>query len=310
MTFEEQLAELKNWGKWGADDEKGALNYITDRKRAEAASLVRRGRTFALGLPVKNCAGPQQGLASRINPLHFMTATGCDPVSGFDLGGGCRFTDDFLAMAVQGGTQWDALCHVFYNDQLYNGYPASSVDSMGAHKNGIEKVHGEFVTRGVVIDAARLKGVDCLDPGYAVTIADLEEAEKQQGVTLGEGDILLLRTGLLSKVKAEFTDWTDYRDGPEPGLHWETAAWLGERHVAAVAADNTMVEAADVMEGIAIPFHMIALTNLGLHLGEFWYLEELAADCAEDGVYECLLVAQALPIHGGTGSPLNPIALK
>jgi kynurenine formamidase len=310
MTFEEQLAKLSNWGKWGADDEKGALNYITDAKRAEAAKLVRTGKSFALGLPVQNCAGPQQGVGGRINPLHFMTATGCDPVSGYDLGGGCRYTDDFLALTVQGGTQWDALCHVYYEGKLYNGYDATEVDSRGAHKNGIEKVHGDFVSRGLLIDAAGLKGVECLPSGYAVTIEDLEACEKRQGVRVEEGDIMLLHTGLMSKVKDDFSDWSGFREGQEPGLHWETAAWLGERKVAAVAADNQMVEAGGVMEGVAIPFHMIALTNLGLHLGEFWYLEELAADCATDGVYECMLVAQALPIHGGTGSPLNPIALK
>ena len=310
MTFEETLAQVSNWGKWGADDEKGALNYITDAKRAEAAGLVRKGQTFSLGLPLQSGAGPQLGGAGRINPLHFMTATGCDPTSGYDLGGGARFTDDFLAIAVQGSTQWDALCHVYYGDKLYNGHDATHVDSHGAHRNGIEKVHSDFVTRGVLLDIARLKGVTCLDRGYAITVADLEEAEKAHGVTVGEGDILLVRTGLMTTVTDDWTDWTEFRNGPEPGLHWETATWLGERRVAAVAADNQMVEAGGVIEDIAIPFHMIALTNLGMHLGEFWNLEDLAADCAADGVYECLLVAQALQIQGGTGSPLNPIAMK
>lgn len=308
--FEDQLAKVKAWGRWGDDDEKGALNYITDAKRAAAAGLVRRGRTFSLGLPILNGAGPQSGLGGRVNPLHFMTASGCDPVSGFELGAGCRYTDDFIALTVQGGTQWDALCHIYYDGKLYNGHPSSSVDSGGAHRNGIDKVHAEFVSRGVLLDAARGKGVDCLEPGYAVTIADIEAAEERQGVTVGEGDILLLRTGQMTKVKQGFSDWSDFKAAPEPGLHWETAAWLGERRVAAVAADNSMVEAAGVLEDVMVPFHMIALTNLGIHLGEYWYLEELAADCADDGVYEFMLVAQALPIQGGTGSPLNPLAIK
>ena len=211
---------------------------------------------------------------------------------------------------MQGGTQWDALCHIYYDGRLYNGHPASSVDSSGAHKNGIDKVHSEFVSRGVLLDVARLKGVDCLAPAYAVTIEDLEAAERSQGVLVGEGDILLLRTGQMTKVKEGFTDWTEAQAEPEPGLHWETAAWLDERRVAAVAADNSAVEAAEQLEGLTVPFHMLALTNLGIHLGEYWYLEDLAADCAEDGVYECMLIAQALPIEGGTGSPLNPLALK
>ena len=308
--FKTQLSELKHWGKWGADDERGALNFITAEKRAHAATLARTGKTFSLGLPMLNGAGPQMGVGGRTNPMHFMTKTGCDPDTGFDLGHDCSYTDDFIAFTVQGGTQWDALCHVYYGGVMYNGIDATAVHSGGADKLGIDKVHGDFVTRGVLFDAARAKGVDCLDPGYAITIEDFEAMEASQGVKLGEGDIALVRTGSMTKVKDGFRNWDEYHAAPEPGVHWETAAWLGERRAAAIAADNTMVEAAGVMDGVAIPFHMLALTNLGMHLGEFWVLEELAADCAADGVYEFLLVAQALPIEGATGSPLNPIAIK
>jgi kynurenine formamidase len=209
---------------------------------------------------------------------------------------------------VQGGTQWDALCHIFYGDRLYNGHPAGSVTSSGASRNGIDKVHADFVSRGVLLDVAREKAVGCLEPGYAIRSADLEAAEKAQGVAVGSGDILLVRTGQMSTV-GDFANWSAFH-GAEAGLHWETAEWLHERQVAAVAADNSMVEASGVLEGVAIPFHMLALCNLGIHLGEFWYLEELAEDCAADGVWEFLLVAQALPIVGGTGTPVNPLALK
>ena len=306
--FEEMLARLSNWGRWGADDERGALNYVTDEKRRRAAGLVRRGRTFSLSIPVEGGRGPQRGLGGRINPLHFMTATGCDPSGPVDLGHGCRYTDDFLAMTVQGGTQWDALCHIFYDGKLYNGHPASAVTSRGAARNGIEKVHADFVTRGVLLDVAREKGVDCLERGYAITAADLEAAERTQGVAVESGDVLLVRTGQMSTVVG-FRDWSAFH-GTEAGLHWETAEWLHEREVAAVAADNSMVEASGVLEGVVIPFHMLALCKLGIHLGEFWYLEELADDCADDGVWEFLLVAQGLPIVGGTGTPVNPLALK
>jgi kynurenine formamidase len=306
--FEELLRRLKNWGRWGDADERGALNFITEDKRRKAAQLVRRGRTFSLAIPITNGAGPQTGSAGRINPLHFMTATGCDPASPYDLGAGAGYTDDFLAMAVQGGTQWDALCHIFYDGKLYNGVPAGSVSSAGASRNGIEKVHADFVTRGVLLDVARYKGVDCLEPGYAIDVGDLEGTEREQAVRVGEGDVLVVRTGQMSRVGA-FDDWSVFQ-GPEAGLHWKTAEWLHERCVAAVAADNTMVEASQVLEGVMIPFHMLALCNLGIHLGEFWYLEDLAADCAEDGTWEFMLVAQGLPITGGTGTPVNPLALK
>jgi kynurenine formamidase len=306
--FESLLRGLRNWGRWGDEDERGALNYITEEKRRNAAGLVRRGRTFSLSIPVANGRGPQRGLGGRVNPLHFMTATGCDPSGQVELGHGCRYTDDFLAMTVQGGTQWDALCHIFYGDELYNGHPARSVTSSGAARNGIDKVHADLVSRGVLLDVAREKGVDCLEPGTAIRSADLEAAEQAQGVTLESGDILLVRTGQMSTV-GNFANWSVFH-GKEAGLHWETAEWLHERQVAAVAADNSMVEASGVLDGVAIPFHMLAICNLGIHLGEFWYLEELADDCAGDGVWEFLLVAQALPIVGGTGTPVNPLALK
>ncbi len=306
--FRAQLKELRTWGKWGKQDQKGALNYITDEKRARAAALVRRGRTFSLAIPMTSGAGPQRGLGGRINPLHFMTATGCDPAGAVDLGANCRYTDDFLVMTVQAGTQWDALCHIYYDDTLYNGFPASRVDSGGAKVDGIDRVHSDFVSRGVLLDVARLQGVDCLAPGHAVKSAELEAAEARQGVRVEEGDILLLRTGQMSRTRG-FQDWSVFH-GPEAGLHWETAQWLHERRVAAVAADNSMVEASGVMDGVMVPFHMLALTNLGIHLGEFWYLEELAADCAGDGVFEFLLVAQGLPITGGSGTPVNPLAIK
>jgi kynurenine formamidase len=305
--FETLLRTLTTWGRWGPEDEKGTLNYITPAVRRRAAELVRQGKTFSLSIPIRHGSGPQAG-GARINPMHLMTATGCDPSGRVDLGMNTRYVDDMLVMMVQGGTQWDALCHVYYDEQLYNGFPATQVDSRGAQRGGIDKVHAEFVSRGVLLDVARAQGVDRLAPGYAITSADLDATAAGQGTTVGEGDIVLVRTGQMSTV-GDFANWDAFR-GREAGLHWETAAWLHEHRVAAVAADNSMVEATGQLRGVYVPFHMLALRNLGLHLGEFWYLEALAADCAADGVWDCLLVAQALPIAGGSGSPVNPLALK
>lgn len=306
-SFEELLGRLSNWGRWGAEDERGTLNYITDDTRRRAAGLVRRGKTFSLAIPIEHGAGPQRG-GGRINPLHLMTATGCDPKSRVDLGMNTRYVDDVLVMMVQGGTQWDALCHVFYADRLYNGFPASAVDSRGAHRGAIDKVHADFVSRGVLLDVARWQGVDCLPAGYAITTADLEATAAHEHVTVGEGDIVLIRTGQMSTI-GDGGDWAVFH-GKEAGLHWETAEWLDARRVAAVAADNSMVEATGQLRGVRVPFHMLALCNLGLHLGEFWDLEALAADCAADGVFEFLVSAAALPIVGGSGSPVNPLAIK
>jgi kynurenine formamidase len=306
-SFEELLRTLTNWGRWGAHDEKGTLNYITPEVRQRAAGLVRQGKTFSLSIPIRHGSGPQMG-GGRINPLHLMTATGCDPSSRVDLGMNTRYVDDVLVMMVQGGTQWDALCHVYYDDHIYNGFPATEVDSRGAQRGGIDKVHTDFVSRGVLLDVARQKGLDCLPAGYAITTADLEATVAAQGTRVVQGDIVLVRTGQMSTV-GDFVKWDAFR-GRESGLHWETAEWLHERRVAAVAADNSMVEASGQLPGVRVPFHMLALCNLGLHLGEYWYLEGLAADCAADGTWECMLVAQALPIAGGSGSPVNPLALK
>jgi kynurenine formamidase len=306
-SFEALLGRLTNWGRWGSEDERGTLNYVTPDVRRRAAGLVLQGKTFSLSIPIRHGSGPQGG-GARINPLHLMTATGCDPTSRVDLGRNARYVDDVLVMMVQGGTQWDALCHVYYDDRLYNGFPATQVDSRGAHRGGIDKVHADFVSRGVLLDVARTKGVDCLPAGYAITTADLEATAARQRVRVEEGDIVLVRTGQMSTV-GDFARWDAFR-GREAGLHWETAEWLHDRRVAAVAADNSMVEASGQLPGVWVPFHMLALCNLGLHLGEFWYLEALAADCAADGVWEFMLVAQALPIDGGSGSPVNPLALK
>jgi kynurenine formamidase len=317
-------SRLRRWGTWGPNDEKGALNFITPERRAYAATLVRRGQVFSLALPIRSGRGPMRGSTRRFNPVHLMTATG-DASSDANLGGGADITDDLLIMPLQSTTQWDALCHVYYEDTLYNGYPAATVGVSGASRNGIGVVHSEFVGRGILLDVARLHGVDCLSPCHAITSAELESCENTQGVRVEEGDLLLVRTGQMSKVQS-FEDWSVFH-GRQAGLHYQSAEWLAERRVAAVAADNSAVEALEqpisgaetdlpttdkthVINGVRVPLHMLALRDLGIHLGEYWYLEELAADCAKDGVYEFLLVAQAMPIEGGAGSPVNPVAMK
>ena len=166
--------ELKNWGKWGPEDELGVLNYVTPEDIVNAARLVRRGQVFRLGLNLDE-HGPQRGLfGGRWNPLHQMLATGTDAVAGkHDVTPGLRYADDAINLPTQAATQWDALSHVFLGDKMWNGYPATLVDSRGAHKNGIEKFANKMVGRGVLLDVARYKGVACLEDGYPITIGDL-----------------------------------------------------------------------------------------------------------------------------------------
>jgi kynurenine formamidase len=300
-------AKLRRWGEWGADDEKGALNYIDDAARLDAVRAVRRGAVFSLALQIRGGEGPVRPGSHRFNPVHVVVATGEDPAA-YAVPGGASYTDDTIHMPLQSTTQWDALCHVYYDGALYNGYAPSGVTATGAERDGIDKVHADFVGRGVLLDVARHAGLTQLSPGYAITSAELDACAAAQGTEIRAGDILLVRTGLMA-LTGGGRDWTAF-DRAQPGLHVEVATWLHDHKVAAVAADNAMVEASHTVDGFHIPLHMIALRDLGIHFGEYWYLEDLAADCAGDGVYEFLLVAPAMPLVGGTGSPVNPIAIK
>lgn len=298
--------KVRNWGRWGTDDEKGTLNFISAAKRAEAARLIERGDVFALGLPL-NDRGPMASRGLRRNPEHVMTRSGVDDAAN-SMGGTSHYTDDMVVMHLQSASQWDALAHVYYDGALYNGFAPSSVDSRGASRCGIDKVHDRLISRAVLLDLARLHGVDALANGHAVSIDELDAAERAAGVEVSEGDIVLIRTGLMATHRATGT-W-DAFNRTQPGIHYSTAPWFHARSVAAVAADNTAVERMGAIEGVQCPFHMLALVDMGMPLGEYWDLEELAADCAADGRYAFFLSAPALPFTGAVGTPVNPIAMK
>ncbi|RDI45087.1 cyclase family protein [Nocardia mexicana] len=325
--FRRVAEQVRNWGRWGAADELGTLNFITPDKVAQAARLVRHGRVFPLGVDFDS-SGPQGAFKFRQNPVHVMTVDGGDArtmaeyglrwggngfgqeFGGFFAGAGnpFRFNDDLIIMPLQAATQWDALSHVYYDDRLYNGFPASSVTSAGAFHCGIDKVDGKGITtRGVLLDLVRHRGADVfLEPGNPVTPDELDEVARVQGVEVGRGDIVLVRTGWWARFQ-------ETGNGAEPysGLDWLCAKWLHEREVAAVAADNLMVE--DVVSGVDgtfLPMHMLCLRDMGLMLGEYWDFTALAADCAADGVYDFQLIAPPLRVIGAVGSPLNPIAIK
>jgi kynurenine formamidase len=299
---------LRTWGAWGEDDEKGAANHITPERRARAATLVRRGAVFSLALPIRSGKGPMNGLAGRFNPLHHMTITGDGHGPGFDLGAEAGITDDVLLMGLQTSTQWDALCHVYYQGAIYNGFPAAGVTTAGASHGGIDNVHAELAGRGVLLDVARWQGLDELEPGYAITSEDLTACATAQDVAVEPGDILLVRTGAMTRVDGD--DWSRFHAARRAGLHYTTAEWLAKHRIAGVAADNNGVEAPSPLPGVRNPLHMVALRDMGILLGEFWDLEGLAEDCSLDGIYEFLLIAQPLRIEGAAGSPINPLAIK
>jgi len=295
---------LRNWGRWGAEDERGTANLITPEKLMQAGGLIRRGVIFSLALPL-DIDGPQDPLRGRFNPIHKMTRYRGDNAQGQAQGQFCS-SDDMAIIALQSSTQWDSLAHLWYEDQLYNGFPSDTITAAGASRCAISNWTRGVVSRGVLLDIARLKGLPRLAPGYAVTPEDLDAAEARQGVRVTSGDVVVIRTGVLG-------DWQQTRQGlaDQPGLELRCAHWLHAREAAAVCADNSAVEVINQPRGLPLcAFHMVALRDMGLLLGELFVLEDLAEDCACDGVYEFFFSAAPLNFPRAVGSPINPLAIK
>lgn len=298
---------VSNWGRWGKEDERGTLNLITPDVVRQAAGCVRSGRVFSLGLAF-GPEGPQSGtVVGRFNPQHYMTAIGAP----FGAPGGFHYSDDVICMPLQCATQWDSLAHVHYDGLLYNGVSAeAALSASGAAKNGIDKlaVNG-IVSRGVLLDIARLHGVERLAPSTVITPADLDAALARQRVALRSGDILIVRTGHL-RVFLEGGDKEVYL-WQGPGLGIACVEWLHEREVAAVCADNTAIEVMPCEDpAVFYPVHLLGIRDMGMPFGEMFELETLAEDCARDGQWDFLFSAPPLKVSGGIGSPINPLAVK
>ena len=310
--FEEYYASCSNWGRWGADDQRGTLNYITPEVVRDAASLVRIGKAFSLQLPLDG-NGPQTGAFGRINPVHQMVATGSDHLAGKQTYSGDKlgfgFADDSLFLFLQGGTQWDALGHIFRNGQMFNGFSASEVTSQGAKRGGVEHMP-TVVSRGVLLDMPRLHGKTTLEPGEAILPEHLDAACHAQGVTVKRGDVLLIRTGDMGNRRHR-PGWDGYSAGDAPGLSLLTAPWLYQKQVAAIAMDTWGAEVRpNELPGTFQPLHLILIVSMGLLIGEIWDLDALAEDCAADGQYDFLFVGPPLMVPGAVGSPLNPQVIK
>ena len=313
------VKRVSNWGRRGADDVLGTMNFLDDAKRREGAALVRRGASFSLAQSF-DADGPQKGWRRRTNPVHTMTDTGTDAERGnqgfpHGIGG----ADDVIAMPLQCSTQWDGLGHIFDRGIAWNGRPAGRVvTSEGDLVTGIEHTAAAIVGRGVLLDLGRFlaprvgeAGTDELPDGYAITVDDLEACIAAQGPTshVGRGDMLLVRTGRYSRARRE--GWNGYAGGPSAGLSFTTAGWIHRTEVAAVATDTWGFEVRpNEFDDAFQPLHQVVIPNIGLTVGEMWDLDALAADCHADGRYEFLLTAAPLPITGAVGSPVNPIALK
>jgi kynurenine formamidase len=305
--YAEVAARVRNWGRWGADDQIGTLNLIDDAARVRGAAAVRSGKAFALGLPLSDAEGIQMGFVEgRVNPTRSMVQVN-HPLSP-DPEWICA-SEDVVTLALQCATHWDALAHVSYGGMLYNGQPASAVTDQGAARCGIHLLKS-VVSRGILLDVARALGRDVLEPGYAITPDDLTRACEHGGLTPEAGDIALVRTGQMVHLRAEPRDLVAYT-WPSPGLTIETAEWFFAHDIAAVATDTLVFEVFPCQhEDIYLPVHLLHLVEMGLTQGQNWVLDELAADCAEDGQYTFLLDATPLPFTNGLGSPLNPVAVK
>jgi kynurenine formamidase len=284
---------LSNWKRFGENDQLGTLNLITAEKRADAARLVQSGR-------IVSCSRPLPTVAAADNPnpvVHLMTATATEEYGG-----------DYFAIASHGfaTSHIDALCHIFHDGKLYNGYPIEKVTAHGALELGIQELRDGIVSRGILLDIPRARGVPYLERGDPIFPEDLERAEFECDVRVEEGDVLLVSTGR----------WA-YRDahGPWPasegiaGLDASCLPWLHERGVAALGSDGVSDVLPSRVQGITMPIHTVAIVAMGLHLLDNLELRDLSASCAQEHRWSFLLTIAPLVLKRGTASPVNPIAL-
>lgn len=297
--------QLSNWGRWGADDERGTTNLITPKRIVEAARLIRQGKVFDLGIPF-GPDGPQSGAGGRINPILLISETGQDQEQ---FPGAFHYADDYVFMPLQAASQWDAIAHVHYDGKLYNGFPAESVSPHGAKHCSIEKQGNGITGRGVLLDVARHRNVPWMQIGEAIQPDELDRVAEAQGVEIKSGDILLIRTGWWKKF-AEERDREAWMQG-EPGIGIACCEWLAKHEIAAVCCDNIAVEVLPgEIEGEVLPVHMVLLRDMGMTLGEILDFEALAEDCASDGVYEFFFCGPPIKFQRALGSPINPLAIK
>ena len=294
-TVEQWMTDLSNWGRWGEDDQSGTLNLITPEKRTAAADLVTAGVPVSLSH----------------NYLTEPDVEATSPV-GYELLGPDRpgpFRSDRYTFAYHGyaHSHMDSLCHMMHKGRMYNGFVRDEeVTAGGCAKLAIVNFKQGIVSRGVLMDIPRLKGVGYLEPGTPVHVEDLEAWEREAGVRVASGDVLLVRTGRWAR-RAEHGPWEMNRDAA--GLHASVAPWLRERGVAMLGADGTNDVLPSGVEGVTQPIHQLTIVAMGMPLFDNLDLEAVAAEAARQGRWEFLLVAAPLAVDGGTGSPLNPLAI-
>ena len=284
--FDQVFKQVSNWGRWGKDDQRGTANLITAAKRKQAAALVKAGITVSLShepLTVVADDNPQ--------PWEHVMNPG--------------FQTDTYKVSYHGfvHSHLDALCHILYKDQTYNGYAKKDVNTdKGCLKLGIENFKEGVFTRGILIDIPRLKGVPYLENGTPVYPEDIEAWEKKVGVKVSAGDAILLRTGRWVR-RAQLGPWKAQTS--IAGYHASVVPWMKARDVAFVGSDGVQDVIPSGVEGVGLPVHTLLIAALGVNLLDSQDLEDLAETAARLNRWEFLLTVAPMPMRGGTGSPAN-----
>ncbi len=281
-----------NWGRWGPDDERGTLNVLNDELVRGAAGLVTRGQVFSLGLDLS----PTAPKTPSRNALWHRAS------KNERTGGATSGADDLILMHTHTATHLDALCHIWRDGLLYNGYSSEGIDATGAARNGVHNVRS-IVARGVLLDVARHRGVDHLEPGQHIPAAELDAVAAAQGVAIRPGDVVLIRTGWIRMLARDRTRFDLFA---EPGPGADAVEWFHRHDLVALGADNCAVEVVPTGVPDQLPLHAGIIRDLGGYLLEYLDLEDLAAATA----YEFLFVLAPLRLVRGIGSPVNPIAIR
>ncbi|UQE74771.1 cyclase family protein [Gordonia sp. PP30] len=318
MTESPALSDLladspSNWGKWGPDDEVGSLNYLTPEQVLRGVSLIKRGALFTLqrliGDPNGDPVWPGREPATR--EMVWDESDWDEGGEGPQFPGGLHYADDKLEAFLQGSTQYDALGHVWYDGQIWNGYDARTTIG-GLDKASVEPIAQRGVAgRAVLLDLARWRGVDAIGAREPFSHEDLLACAAAQGVELRPRDILIIRTNHLALFFKDADAF--YADFCEPGLVYspELVQWFADMEIPNLVTDTIANEVTtDPDNGVALVLHNALMRNLGIAFTEICDLEKLAADCAEDGVYDFFYVAAPLKIHNASGSPVNPVVIK
>jgi len=287
--FDQLFHEVSNWGRWGKADELGSVNLITPAKRKSALALAKTGESVSLAH----------------NPITERAEDNSNPFEHTMLRGNNM---DRYAVSYHGyaHSHIDALCHILYKDQTYNGYARADVNTdKGCTKLGIQNLKNGIITRGVLVDIARLRGVDYLEPGTPIYVEDLEAWEKKTGVKIESGDALLLRTGRWAR-REKLGPWNVGQNAA--GLHASVAPWIKARGVALVGSDAAEDVTPSLVQGVALPVHTLFITAMGINLLDNQDLEALGATAARLNRWTFMLTIAPVPVTGGTGFPLNALA--